>query len=134
MRTVVLLLAGCGEMGLDPLDYEVEGPELTVDPDGDIAFGSVSYAGDGASAELTLSSTGDQNLAIVDVYLDDATPLDFSLGSDLPLPIMLAPGEEFVALSMSVEGGGDGGHGFGMALVTQADGGLQGACGQGALE
>ncbi|WP_095988281.1 MYXO-CTERM sorting domain-containing protein [Cystobacter fuscus] len=37
----------------------------------------------------------------------------------------LEPGEELVALSMGVEGGGDGGHGFGMALVTRADGSRQ---------
>ncbi|WNG18215.1 MYXO-CTERM sorting domain-containing protein [Cystobacter fuscus] len=50
--------------------------------------------------------------------LDNTTP---------PIEVVqeLGAGEELVALSMNVREGGDGGHGFGMALVKQADGGLQ---------
>ncbi|OJH37041.1 hypothetical protein BON30_31660 [Cystobacter ferrugineus] len=47
--------------------------------------------------------------------------------SSHPLRVVqpLQAGEELLALSMNVEAGGDGGYGFGMALVAQADGGLQ---------
>ncbi|EPX57158.1 hypothetical protein D187_006912 [Cystobacter fuscus DSM 2262] len=70
---------------------------------------------EGASVPFAMVGT---RHAFIQGSLDNETPR-------LDAVQRLAAGEELVALSMNVREGGDGGHGFGMALVARADGGLQ---------
>ena len=91
--SVVLLLAGCDEVGLDTLGADLVGPVLEVEPAGDIAFGGTAFDGGSTAKTLELMSTGDESLLVLDVYFDEETPLAFDFADEVALPAMVPPGK-----------------------------------------
>ena len=89
------LSAGCGTMGLEAVDMVDWGPVLEIDPTGDIAFARQSPEAPPSTEELILCSAGVTPVSIIDVYLDEYTSEAFYTRDDLPLPIRLAPDEEY---------------------------------------
>lgn len=104
---LVIVLAACSNLGLDAFSVDTgsgtEGSVLEIVPTGEVDFGSMSPDSPSAFQDITLKSTGDQQVAIIDVYLDEMTSQAFQLTSDdLPLPIRLQPGKDFpVTVSFS---------------------------------
>ena len=125
MRTLLpalMMLTGCDDVGLDPHAAALIGPILEVAPAGDIAFGGASFEGGSSTQMLSLLSTGDKDLVVLDVYYDEETPLAFSMDNDLPLPLKLPPGEEFpVMLRFTPEEIGSF-NGWVLVVVEAADG------------
>ena len=115
MRALRLVLASqlfvlstaCGNVGLDALNSDTgalsAGAVLEIVPTGEIYFGEHSPDSPSAFQDITLKSTGDSQIAIIDVYLDDMTSQAFQFASDdLPLPLRLQPGKDFpVTVSFS---------------------------------
>lgn len=91
-------LAGCTGLSAYNRDTGVQGPALTVSPEGGIDFGYVKQDSLPAEKEITLSSVGSENVRIIDIYLDDLSSTAFSVYnySELPLPKPLKPGDDFV--------------------------------------
>lgn len=90
----LLLLAGCGDFGLQELaSTEGEGM-LTLDPDGEIRFGQASPHGRATTMEVRFISSGTQPVQVADAWVESATADAFSTPGELPLPRRLAPGDE----------------------------------------
>ena len=87
---------GCGSIGLETTHDPSLSSELEIEPSGTISFGNYDFRGDGGVETMTLFSIGDIDLAIIDIWLGDRSDEEFVFNSDeLPLPLMLAPGESF---------------------------------------
>jgi hypothetical protein len=103
MKTLLPLLAlplllvacadeGYGLEGADELGEEL-GARIELSPEESVQFPPTSIAGVGES-EIVITSSGDQPLAVHDIYLGGLDAENFEV-PDLPLPIMLEPGHEF---------------------------------------
>ena len=100
MRTLIFTLGmavtGCGTYGLEPTDTGMMPSSLGIDPFGEIDFGEHDpSANKSARQEIVMFVDGEQQLAIIDVFLEGGESEIFSLPPDLPLPILLQPGMQF---------------------------------------
>ena len=100
MRTLIFVLGflttGCGTYGLEPSDTGMLPSALGIDPFGEIDFGQHSpNASRSARKDVVLFVDGEQQLAIIDIFLEGGESEIFSLPPDLPLPILLQPGIQF---------------------------------------
>jgi len=93
---LLVILIGCGSIGLETTYDPSLSSGLEIEPMGTISFGNYDFGGDGGVETMTLFSVGDKDLAIIDIWFGDRTDDEFDFNSDdLPLPLMLAPGENF---------------------------------------
>jgi len=123
---LIVATTGCGSIGLDVMDTGGMGSILGVDPAGQIDFGQHRASAEKAiRKDVVLWVDGGQPLAIVDVYLDNASDSSFWMSNDLPLPIRLSPDMEF-PVEVRFNPGDTGTH-RGELVILLDDGTLEGA-------
>lgn len=93
MRFFILLLAGCGQVGMDETVDSDPHAYLTLDPNGEISFGKVSPHGHSEEEQVTLTANGDSSLGVQDVWIESKPKDVFYFESDLPFPKNLHPGD-----------------------------------------
>lgn len=91
---LLLLAAGCGGVGLDPLVEATDGPRLALDPDGELRFASASPEGRSQALDVRLISDGGERLYVKDAWVESTTEGVFSTNGEWPLPRNLDPGED----------------------------------------
>jgi hypothetical protein len=101
LALIASLAAGCGQMGLSQFNLPDGAAALEICfPEGeifgcgeacsgsDLNFGAVDLTVGPISEQVMLESTGESQVAVIDVYFAEFTSNAFSLGN-LPLPITL---------------------------------------------
>ena len=89
----LLLLLACS-LGLAPTVGDGE-QVVTLDPSDVLDFGRVAAGGRTRAETLTLTNDGTTTFDVESAEIDSAAAGVFSFGSDLPLPVALAPAQEF---------------------------------------
>lgn len=91
----MLLLIGCGSVGLVENGEEPVPGRVVIEPMGKVQFGSASPHGRSVSQEVLVRSFGDAPVRIESAWTEAVSEGVFYLPSD-PFPRKLDPGEEFV--------------------------------------
>ena len=90
----MLTLGACSPIGLDQFSSPAMVGVLQVTPEGDVSFGSVQR-GTQSTQDVSMLNIGVSKVYIIDVYLDSYSDAAFGIASDLPLPLILSPDDEF---------------------------------------
>lgn len=90
---LLLLAAGCGQMGMSELVDEDADTWLSFDPDGEISFGKVSPSGKSVEQQVTLSAQGEAPVTVSDLWIECETKDVFYLDGELPFPRVMDPGD-----------------------------------------
>ncbi len=95
---LALVATACGQPGLEPIAdpdwYDPEPGVLRVEPTHVVDFGRASPDAGRQRMEIWMTVEGDLPVAVSDFYLDDATSLAFTLPEEVPVPVLLQPGDE----------------------------------------
>lgn len=91
---VLLLLTGCGQLGLVESMDESGEALVSLEPAGQIRFDRASPEGRSQSEEVLIVSSGDASVYVADVWVESSTARVFYTESELPFPKYLEPGAE----------------------------------------